>query len=516
MPVNTPHPLHKEFMPVWRKMRDTFKGQTAVKEAGPLYLPPLTSHLPDDQTTLQVAQKRYEAYKARAVFFGATENTIRAFKGMVLRKEPGLTAPDTPKSRALTDNMDLRGTSLSTMVGLAVQEMLVTSRLGFLVDFPAAQPRPADAPARSRADDERENIRPFAVMYGAENIINWRVEPVNNVATLTLVVLQEWQTSTAADIFVESVTPVCRVLRLDEAPDGSRFYANETYVPVRDGDAWKYPATPTTRVEVLVAGKPVKYIPFYFVTPSGSPSPDPEKPVLEALADVNLAHYRNSADHENALHQIGVPTPVLTGFTPTVGADGQQSQKPIYLGADSAIVSENENAKAEYLEFKGQGLDHLKNEMANKLSLMASLGAAALTPAKAAVESAESMGIRKQGETSVLASVSTSLEEALTNVLITMFGWDGQETAEVFLKLNKDYIARSVDASTLAVWLKYFQSGAMTAEQLVENLKGVDMLPYDATAQDIRDVADATDLNVNRNATGGDSSTDGANGGAAA
>lgn len=512
MPVNTPHPLHKDFVPVWRKMRDTFKGQTAVKAAGDIYLPRLTSHMPDDQTTAQIALKRYEAYKSRALFFGATENTIRAFKGMVLRKAPGLTAPDTPKSRALTDNMDLRGTSLSTMVGLAVQEMLITSRLGFLVDFPAVG---EDAP-RSRAEEERKNIRPFAVMYPAERIINWRVEPVNNVATLTLVVLEEWETSTASDVFVETVTPVCRVLRLDVDEAGNHFYANERYVPVKEGDTWKYPATPTTRIVVTVAGKPVPYIPFYFVTPSGSPAADPEKPVLEALADVNLAHYRNSADHENALHQIGVPTPVLTGFTPNVGADGQQSQKPIYLGADSAIVSENPEAKAEYLEFKGQGLDHLKNEMANKLSLMASLGAAALTPAKAAVESAESMGIRKQGETSVLSSVASSLEETLTNVLITMFGWDGQETAEVFLKLNKEFIGRSVDAQMLAVWLKYFQSGAMTAEQLVENLKGVDMLPYDATAQDIKDVADASDLNNRTNATGGSSSTDGANGGAAA
>lgn len=520
MPVNTTHPTYGQMTGVWRKMRDTFAGQTAIKEAGTIYLPPLTSHIPDDKTTAAVAAARYNNYKSRAIFFGATENTIMAFKGMVLRKEVGLTAPDTAKSKALTDNLDLRGTSLSTFVGIAVQEMLVTSRLGLLVDFPTAAQRAEGQPEPSVADAERANIRPFVAMYKAEDIFNWRVESINNVATLSMVVLREFQNQIGGDFFVEQSTPVMRVLRLDQTTNGARVYLNETYVPEKVADGWKYPAAPTTSTVVLVNGQPINYLPFYFINATGTPDPEPSKPVLEALADMNLGHYRNMADYENALHQIGVPTVVLTGFTP-VSMENADAQQPIYLGADSAIISSNDNAKADYLEFKGQGLTHIKAELEAKETRMAALGAAALLPPKSGVEAAETLNIRRQGETSVLAGIATAVEEAITNVLITMFGWDGQNTAKVFVKLNKEFVAKSMDAATLMALLKLNQAGKLPDEHFVEILKSGDVLPYDATVQDLEDMTGAGDLGTvkrtkaGKNATGGENSTDAANGGGA-
>ncbi len=505
MPIDSVHVDFNAQAKAWRKMRDCKAGQTAIKGGRDLYLPKLSNHQPDRQITRELAEARYTTYLARATFYGATENTISSFKGMVLRRGVDFKVPKGPVATQITDNLDLKGTSLPTMVGTAVEEMLTTSRLGLLVDLPTAPVR-ADGQPLSVADMERANMRPFLVLYQAEAIRNWRMETVNNVSTLTMVVLLE---NTAepdpADPFNTVVIPIYRVLKL--VKEGNDWvYRNQTFKPVQvqaeanKGGGWLYPATPTTDVLVKVNGKTLNSIPFRFINPSGRPDPTPEKPVLEALADMNIAHYMNTADHENGLHLTGTPTPVFTGFPKPVPVknnkgDVVKEAETIYLGSENAIITDNDQAKAFFLEFQGQGLTHLKNEIETKENRMAALGAAALRQRRAGVEAADAMEIERQGETSTLAGIATAIEEAFSNSLITMCQWAGLETSEeTFVRLNKNFFKKTMDAATMLANLKFLQSGAMTPEQFVEKMKEAEVLPADADANDMAEAAGETDM----------------------
>jgi hypothetical protein len=67
MPVNTCHPQYSAHEHQWKRCRDAVDGSDAVKAAGSQYLPGLSA-----QST-----EEYEAYKMRALWYGASARTIQ-------------------------------------------------------------------------------------------------------------------------------------------------------------------------------------------------------------------------------------------------------------------------------------------------------------------------------------------------------------------------------------------------------------------------------------------------------
>ncbi|WP_457831240.1 DUF4055 domain-containing protein, partial [Staphylococcus aureus] len=85
-------------------------------------------------------------------------------------------------------------------------------------------------------------------------------------------------------------------------------------------------------------------------------TPTVDLPPLVDLVDMNYAHYLVSADYEHGCHFAGLPTPVVTGYTPQNGPNGEPPEK-LYIGSAAAWVFPQPDAKAYFLEFEGQGLD---------------------------------------------------------------------------------------------------------------------------------------------------------------
>ncbi|MFX5825171.1 DUF4055 domain-containing protein, partial [Acinetobacter baumannii] len=86
----------------------------------------------------------------------------------------------------------------------------------------------------------------------------------------------------------------------------------------------------------------------------------------------NYAHYLVSADYEHGCHFAGLPTPVVTGYTPQNGPNGEPPEK-LYIGSAAAWVFPQPDAKAYFLEFEGQGLDALEKNLSRKENQMAIL-----------------------------------------------------------------------------------------------------------------------------------------------
>ena len=81
--ISKRHPDSAEMLAIWEKCEDVREGQTAVHKAGNVYLPVLSGQ----------SNSEYQAYKRRAVFYGAMSRTVDAFAGMIMRVPPSVDNP---------------------------------------------------------------------------------------------------------------------------------------------------------------------------------------------------------------------------------------------------------------------------------------------------------------------------------------------------------------------------------------------------------------------------------------
>ncbi len=206
-------------------------------------------------------------------------------------------------------------------------------------------------------------------------------------------------------------------------------------------------------------------------------SPCVDKPPLLDLVDVNLSHYRTTADYEHGLHFTGLPTPVVTGYY------SDDKSASLRIGSGTAWLLPDSQSKAFYLEFTGQGLAELREALRSKEAMMATLGARILAPEKRAAESAQTANIHRSSENSVLASISQSISIGLTHVMEYLRDWSGV-TGDVKVELNRDFIPNSMTAQDLDVLVKSWQAGAISANVLFENLVSADIISQDTSFDD--------------------------------
>jgi hypothetical protein len=366
---------------------------------------------------------------------------------MVFRKDPAIDVPDT--MRGMVDDIDLNGTSLTGLAQHILTDDLMVGRMGILVEYPRVDNQP-----RSQAEEAARNLRPYTSVYCAESILNWKVQRVNNVLQAVLVVLQE-EHHEPVDEFSYEVIPQIRLLKLDPV----KGYFQQI---------WRKPKNANEYSQVdddiipLMNGKPLSYIPFFMFGPHDNDFTVQNPPLLD-LVNLNLAHYRVTADYEHGCHFTGLPMLLLAGI------EVKENEK-IYLGSQTAVVTSNADAHGEFVEFQGQGLGALEKNLASKEAQMAAIGARMLAPEKNGVEAEGTLQMRSNGESSVLASYANLVSQQLTKVLQCIAEWAGYNVA-VSIKLNTDYMPAGMTAQELAELTRALQSGSISYETYFENLQ---------------------------------------------
>jgi hypothetical protein len=453
MPIDSHHSEYDAAAAKWRRCRDAVEGQCAVHAAGEAYLPKLK-----DQT-----REDYDAYKLRASYFNATGRTLEGLVGMVFRKAPAVEAPAAMQS--VIDDIDLSGTSLVNLAQQTLSDVIEVGRIGVLVEYPVVIDQP-----RSAADASILNLRPYASVYKAESIINWRCARVNNVMQLVLVVLME-SYEVSNDGYESSMAPQIRVLMLKDG-----VYIQQLWRKAENSGQWEQYGGDITP---LMASKPIRTIPFFLFGPKSNDAEMQDPPILD-LADLNLAHYRVTADYEHGCHFAGLPTAVVSGYQPA------ETGEKLYIGSATAWVFPDPNATATFLEFTGQGLGAIEGNLDRKEKQMAAIGARMLAPEKAGVEAEGTLAMRHNGEDSVLGSMANLVSDGWTRVLQFMAMWEGI-AGDCSIKLNTDYMPKGMTAQELSELVKAFQSGAISFETFFENLQRGEIIRADKTADEERE-----------------------------
>ncbi len=456
------HPSYTESLNVWTRCRDATDGEDAVKNRSDMYLPKLSGD-----------EDGYPAYKKRAMYYNASERTVVGLVGAVFRKPAAI--------EGVLDEIDLESIGpfhqpLEELMKEALREVLITGRIGLFVDAPKA------------AENGDGKVKPFIQVYKAETPHNWMTEVLKEgekegELQLSRVVIKETANEfTVDDKFKLDPRPVDRLRFLYLNERG--VYEVRVFERKRDGaEQGKGATDSTTWLEIgepfnptKQGGKTFDELPFDFVGPN-SLSPEVSKPPILDLVNVNLSHYRTSADLEHGRHFTALPTPWAAGFK----MDGT-----FRIGSSYAWVTDNPNAKAGFLEFTGAGLLHLSNALEEKQALMAVLGARLLEEQKKAVEAAATVRLRQSGEASVLASIANTLSTAFTKALKRVAEYRGLSGENISVTLNTDFFDMPMDAPTLTAFVAAMQANAISWETYFYNVNKHELIPEGVTAEEER------------------------------
>jgi len=431
-----------DLMARWNIVRDCVAGQEKVKKETTKYLPK-----PNEEDESDANKKRYDAYIKRAVFYNVTGRTLQGMVGTVFQKAPEVEIPD--GLDILKEDADGAGVGLDQQSKKALAYVLQFGRAGLLVDYP-----PAKEPA-SKADREAGKIRPTITLWQPWDIINWRVATIGAAKLLTLVVISE-QFVTDDNGFSTESEKQFRVLRLVGG-----VYTVEIWRESADAKSWGVAETFTP---LDGAGKPWPFIPFQFI---GSENNDdiPDLPPLYDLAELNIAHYRNSADYEEACYLLGQPTPWASGLTEDWVKDVLKGK--IRLGS-RAIIPLPENGTCGLLQVQPNTM--AKEAMEHKEKQMVALGAK-LVEQRDVRQTATEASQNEASETSVLATSANNVSSAYVDALKWAAMFDGESDAAISYKLNVEFEKRLATAQDRAQLVAEWQSNAITTSEMRAALK---------------------------------------------
>jgi hypothetical protein len=232
-------------------------------------------------------------------------------------------------------------------------------------------------------------------------------------------------------------------------------------------------------------GATLGFIPFVFHVPTND-LPAPEKPPLDDIIAVNLAHYRCDADFKHGLHFTALPTAWVAGFP---------KETQLRIGSTTAWVSDDPSARAGYLEFQGEGLKTFEREKDRLERLMAVLGSRMLESQKRVSESAEALQLRQAGESSVVANISASLSKSLTKVLRWAYWWLTSEANPeaispelVSIELNRDFETATMNAQELVAVVQAWQAQLISHDSALNLLRQGEILPSNRTNEEELDL----------------------------
>ena len=449
--LTSPSPTYIKFLTKWKKCRDAIAGEDDIKENGQTYLPK-PSGMDDDD---------YKGYKDRAQFFNAAGRTLDGLGGMLNRKMPIISVPDGMEK--YLENVDGKGHTMRQFIDQVCKDALITGWGGILVDMPESGDNV------SQADFERKGLCAYLVHYKAESITKHRWHTEGRSSKLEYVILKEPTEVKVRDSeFSTEIKEYWRVLKVGE--DG--IYKQTLY---DDKLAVISELVPKSKKDAFVE------IPFSFV----SANSEPEEPILSDLINVNLSHYRKSADYENGLHWTGVPTPYERGWVPETKYDENGKEiptAPMKLGGSQFLYFPQGTEQVGYLEFGGSGLSQLSLAMDKDEERMAILGARIIANQKKGVEAAETAKIHNAAENSVLASFANNMSQIFSRMLRIYLEWTtGQDIQQenVKVEINTDYDVSTMSPAELTALVSLWQSGGIAKRDLFRNLKEGEILDND-------------------------------------
>jgi hypothetical protein len=460
MPASDHHPEYDANLPLWQTVRACVAGSSAIKAGRTKYLPKPSPEDDSHENSL-----RYDDYLMRANFVNFTGSTVDGMLGMAFRKDPEIMLQ--AEIEYLVENANGAGLSLEQMAKGAVSDTLQTGRYGFLTDYPAAPEGLSSAEVT--ALQLRANIKP----YRPESIPNWDTEIIGAVERLSSVSLIEDHKSYSPDGFSYSIKKYTRVLSIIDGLYVQMLYDDDDnvieYMEPRNSSGARW-----------------NYIPFEFAG-SINNNPKPDKAPTYDIAEINLAHFRNSADFEDSSYMVGQPWPIFTGVNQTT-AD-RINKSGVRMGSRAPAVL-NEGADAKLLQPSDNTMPERGMELKEKQ--IVKLGGRIIQDSSG-TETAEAAKIRFAGQNAnlytVVSNVEAAIERSLEHVMKFMGG-----TGDNIFELNKSFYDKTVDPQLIMARIALLDRGVIAQSDLQDKLREEGEIDGERTNEEIDGEAESADV----------------------
>lgn len=474
-PTLTPQPnaqyIREELvavLPTYRKIADCLGGTKTIKDKGTLYLP-----MPNPTDHSHENKARYEAYLQRAVFYNVVKRTVQGLTGQVTSRPPVIEVPDAlnPVVKDATGT----GLTLEQTAKRALNYGLAYARGGIAVDYPDTGGNV------SQAEIDNGIARPVIQLYAPQFVINWRTMPRGVEQVLSLVVIAE-PYPLADDGFELTYGCQLRVMRLVPAGSDARtegkavrngaayHYAVEVWrEPAGAAKSWDGVTIPDKKVKfemsetyypTLPNGELFDEIPFLFFGAENN-DVNVDIPAMADLAELNIAHYRNSADYEESSFVMGQPTCVVTGLTEAWYKNvlkesiplGSYGGVPLGEHMDMKFVSAPENT------LPAEAMKHKEAQMVALGARLVEQRTVQRTAAEANSETAR--------DSSILASTANNVSDAIEWALHWCARFQNVEVPEsgdgsIKFRLNNDFQMMTLTAEERKMLIAEYQAGGLS------------------------------------------------------
>ena len=448
----------------WELVSDVCHGQRKVKGKKDQYLPLLNG---DDKT--HDAEIRYQRYVERAVFYNATGRTLEGLVGAVFKKDPVIKVP--ASLEYVKSNIDGQGISIAQQSKDTIAEVLKKGRHALYADYPTTD---TATTVKQRASGE---FNATIKSISADSVKNWKVTRRGSRIILSLVVIHELAEEDTEDGFGIEQIDQYRVLRLFQSvyvveiwrkDKEGNWYIEDIYQPL-DG-----------------SGKAWNEIPFTFVGSENNDSAIDKAPLLD-LANLNIAHYRNSADYEDSAFFVGQVQPFITELDDE-WRDWLQKQG-IVIGSRNPILLPKGStfgyAQAEPNMISFEAMKHKEEQMKSLGARLLEKGLAVKTATQANSENAS--------EHSVLSLVVSNVTEAYWQCLEWVARF--MNTSEkIEFAINTEFVDHNLDPQILTALVSAWQTGKLVSQQDIwKYLKKVGMIDSEKTDDEIEEELDNDD-----------------------
>ena len=429
------HPDHIIYSRKWSMIRDVLKGELSVKLKGQVYLP-----LQNFEKSQEAFDARYAVYLEKAKFYNATARTLAGFVGQVFNKQPAQEFD--PSLQYLKDDPCGTGSNLEQLAKATLADVVSYGRCGLWVDFPTT------GGSYSLAEVNEGLVRPTITKYNPLNIINWKTIKKGAKTLLSLVVLREKVlVSTGDDEFVSRYDYHYRVLRLRDYG-----YTVQVYTP------WDSVVESQEITPLDYDGNPFDEIPFVFIGIKQNDYKVDEPPLYD-MASLNIAHYRNSADYEEACFMVGQPTVWYAGLNEAWIENvlkgefrlGSRGGLPLPSGGSAGILQVQSNTLC-------------KEAMDQKEAQMIALGARIVRESSVA-KTATEVNSDKVSEVSTLASGARNTSAGLRKAFEFCQEFTGTNVPVKF-ELSTDFDMTSMTSQMLLAIVATWQAGLMVSEDV--------------------------------------------------
>lgn len=495
------HPEYCRMFANWTKNRDFVRGTAYIKvrtysdlhaydEEGALNISAAfnntdqwegTAYLPVPKGMLSEPDI-YRSYKDRAQVYNAAGNSVESYKGMLYRKAPVFQyekktdSDDDLELSQLEDEIKEKvlrrvtsdNRSFMDLCAQVSEEVIITNKVGILVDFPSVQ-RDREL---SVLEYEDLNLTPKTSVYNAEKIVNWHTIKVNDEIIPDYFVLDESDYQFTVETMQYEWVEQYRVLYLEDL-GGDFVYRQLLVKNVAKGNtrgvsfAGKGKFEVVDNITPMKDGKELNRLPFYVIDKDGLNYTKTAESIINDLVDVNIGHYRNSADWEHNLYYLGMKTLVVTGYNEENG--------PITIGG--VISASSPNFNATLLEPTSDS--GIEKEMQNKEMRMAVLGSQSISQRGKYVQSAATAKINSATENSILGALANAQSKVMSIILNLILDWSGYSMVKGSIQINTDFFEDMISADGVISWSQLLQSGSISPQTWYYNLDRRDIFPPD-------------------------------------